>query len=399
MIKPDAYWVTNGHKIDDISDPQNVITFNWSKNLSADYITLSESFFNAAEIIVTEIVDNYDDTTKCDQWFFPALYLYRQAIELLCKGLLISVFSKKETTSKFTAYKHNIIDLFKEYCCAYPGVPLNNDEKTWVDSYLSELELIDSSSSLFRYPIKNGYLNQFQNDFLDIVDMSNSIETCYSIIFKCVESKHSPLKYSANIDLTYQPKVLFFASHGIGNCMLYQSPWDPGYYSHIQGYSNIAYFLINKLQKNHWSFLPIAFLLRHAIELSLKYILISRTDVHVNEKIQRNKINSHILYKDLWKNVKDMIEYYANSSGEDLNTIYLADNYLNELSALDKHGDKFRYPTTYGLEYHLKLESIDFDHAIHWLISIFNTIDGCSSMLESIYEYECDMRTEYENFY
>lgn len=395
MIEPDKYWIAVGHKIDDISNAQDVITFDWSGNRSDDYIKLSESFYNASQVIITEIIDNYRDNAKCDQWFFPALYLYRQSIELLCKGLLITVVPRKDITAKFTAYKHNIIDLFSEYWNLSSNKPISNDELSWVCSYLTELETIDRESNLFRYPIKDGYLKQYKDDFLDIVDMANSIDQCYSIIYKCVDVKHIPFKYSDDIDLSLKPKVLFFASHGFGNCMLYTSPWDEGYYPHIQGYSNIAFFLLEKLDKNHWSFLTIAFLIRHAIELALKCMLLSRTETNVSEKVQRSKRRSHILYKDLWKSVKDMIEYYAKSMGYDLNVVYCADTYLSELSALDKQGDKFRYPTNYGLEYHLQLKRIDYYQAIYWLIGIFNFVNGCSDMLDAAYEYECDMRSQY----
>lgn len=395
MIKPDKYWISAGNKIDDISNAEDVITFDWSGNHSDDYIKLSESFYNAAQVVIAEIVNNYTDNVKCDQWFFPALYLYRQAIELLCKGVLITVVPRKDITEKFTTYKHNIIDLFNEYYNIAKSTQLSNDELVWVRSYLTELETIDRESDLFRYPVKDGYLKQYKDDFLDIVDMANSIDQCYSIIYKCVDAKHVPLKYSTSINLTLKPKVLFFASHGFGNCMLYTSQWDEGYYMHIKGYSNIAFFLLDKLDKNHWSFLPIAFLIRHAIELALKCMLLSRTETNVSEKVQRSKRKSHILYKDLWKSVKDMIEHYAKSMGEDLNVIYLADTYLSELNAIDKKGDKFRYPTNYGLEYHLQLKRIDYYQAIYWLISIFNVVNGCSDMLDAAYDYECDMRSEY----
>lgn len=395
MIEAGKYWVAKGQKIDDINNTEDVITFDWSKNPTDDYIKLSESFYYAARIIAEEIVEHSSDNVKCDQWFFPSFYLYRQAIELLCKGLLISVVPRKDITNKLTTYKHNIIDLFKDYCSISSTQAFNKDEVSWLNSYLTELEIIDSKSNLFRYPIKDGYLNQYRDDFLDIVDMINSIDQCYSLIFKCVNEKHSPLKYTNGIDLSLTPKVLFFATHGFGNCMLYTSPWDEGYYPHIQGYSDIAYFLLDKMEKNHWSFLPIAFLIRHAIELALKCMLVSRTDTNVSEHMQRQKRRSHIIYKDLWKSVKDMVEHYANAMGYDLVVVSCADTYLNELSSLDKQGDRFRYPTNYGLEYHLSLSKVDYYQAIYWLIGIFNFVNGCSDMLDAAYEFECDMRSEY----
>lgn len=395
MIEPDKYWVAAGHKIDDISNTHDVITFSWTGKQSEDYILLSESFYAAAEIIANEIINDYRDNSKSDQWFFPSFYLYRQAIELLCKGLLISVVPRKDITGKLTRYKHNIIDLFNEYCSIVPSIPLSNAEMTWLQAYLCELETIDRASNLFRYPIKDGYLEQYDDSFLDIVDMANAIDQCYSIIFKCVEKKYSPQKYATAIDLSLPPKVLVFASHGFGNCMLYSSPWDEGFYPHIKGYSDIAYFLLVRLSKSHWSFMPIAFLLRHAIELTLKCMLLSRTAVNVEESVQRRKRKSHILYKDLWVSVKPMIEHYAKEMGYDLNIVKLADTYLLDLSKLDKEGDKFRYPTDYGLVYSLQLTQVDYYQAVYWLIRIFNFILGCSDMLDVAYEYECDMRSEY----
>ena len=265
----------------------------------------------------------------------------------------------------------------------------------WIRSYLAELEFLDAKSDLFRYPIKDGALAEYDDSFLDIVDMANSIDQCYSIIYKCVDNKHNPLKYNGDIDLSLEPKVLFFATHGYGNCMLYTSPWDEGYYTHIKGYSDIAEFLLKKLDKNHLSFLTIAFLVRHSIELALKNMLLSRTDVSVEKRLQKSKIKSHTIYKDLWLSVKDMVEHYANKNAYDADVVVCADEYLRKLSDLDKKGDKFRYPTNYGLEYSLDLKEVDFYQSIYWLISVFNFVDGCSAMLDAAYEYECDMRNEY----
>ena len=90
-----------------------------------------------------------------------------------------------------------------------------------------------------------------------------------------------------------------------------------------------------------------------------------------------------------------MVEHYANEMGYDLSVLQMADTYLSKLSALDKEGDRFRYPTNYGLEYHLQLTKVDYYQAIYWLISIFNFVNGCSDMLDAAYGYECDMRSAY----
>lgn len=134
---------------------------------------------------------------------------------------------------------------------------------------------------------------------------------------------------------------------------------------------------------------------RGGLKIALKCMLLSRTQVCVDKKKQLCKRWSHLLYRDLWKSIRDMVEYYAKAMGYNLDTVQLADTYLHELSILDKQGDRFRYPTNYGLEYHLQLKKIDYYQAVQWLISIFNFVDGCSYMLDVAYENECEMRAEY----
>ena len=395
MISPDKYWVSVGRNMNDIINDDDKVTIKWSGNLSDDYIIMGDAFYNTARLIITTILDDYRDNEKCDEWFFPALYLYRQGIELLCKGLFIAVTSKKDITPKFKTYKHNIIEFFNEYMSKSTEVAISANELEWLRKYLTDLEKYDKSSNLFRYPIKDGILSEYNNSFLDIVDMANSIDQCYAIMYKCVVQKFDPQKYAVDIDLTMKPEVLFFASHGIGNCMLYESPWDAGYRKHLEGYSNIAHFLLKKLDKNHLSFLIIAFLMRHSIELGLKNILVSRTEYCVDVKIQFSKKWKHSIYKDLWLTVKDMVEHYSEKNSYDLSVIDLGDQYLNELSKYDNKGDRFRYPTNNGLEYHLNKKAFDFYESIYWLISVFNFVNGCADMLDQAYEYECDMRSEY----
>lgn len=76
-------------------------------------------------------------------------------------------------------------------------------------------------------------------------------------------------------------------------------------------------------------------------------------------KVFRSKRKSHLLYKELWKNVRPMIEYYANAQGQDISIINIVEKQIQELSCIDKNGDIFRYPTSYSLEY--RFDNIDLD--------------------------------------
>lgn len=227
--------------------------------------------------------------------------------------------------------------------------------------------------------------------------MANGFEQCYSILFKCVAPNHDPLKYQADIDCAMSTNFLHFAPHGFGNCQLYESPWSDGFYKQIKGYSNVAAYIFshpNGLPKAQL-FFPVAFLLRNAIELSLKRLLYAKNEFCVSDHIKRSKKNSHLLYKDLWKNVKPVIEHYAATSQEDLSQIQIAETYIKRLDEIDKKGDAFRYPVNYGLQYRFSNQTIDINNIHSWMQGIFNFLDGCDSMLSAIYDYECEMRSYY----
>ena len=55
-----------------------------------------------------------------------------------------------------------------------------------------------------------------------------------------------------------------------------------------------------------------------------------------------SKRRSHLLYRELWKNVRPMIEYYAKVQGQDLEIIDIVESQIQELGNIDKNGDIFR---------------------------------------------------------
>ena len=398
MVQPDKFWIKDNVDIFDIANSDAISKITWESSLYDNFIQMAEAYFISAHNTLTEIVEAGADNTKSDMWFLAGMYLYRQSIELLCKGLILPYLqNNNEIAATFKQYKHNISEIFAFYILKVGMPPINADEWLWTERYLGNLETVDRESDLFRYPFKDDFLDKYKNRFLDVVDMANGFEQCYSILYKCVDTKHLPLKYQNDIDCSMSTEFLHFSSHGIGNCQLYESPWSDGFYKQIEGYSNVAAFIFNHsdgLNKQSL-FFPVAFLSRNAIELALKRLLTVRTEVSVPLHIQISKRNSHRLYKDLWMNIKPIIKHYADASNEDLNQIDIAEAYIKKLEAIDKNGDAFRYPVNYGMQYRFCNQVVDVNNVHSWMQGIFNFLDGCDSMLSAIYDYECEMRSYY----
>lgn len=138
------------------------------------------------------------------------------------------------------------------------------------------------------------------------------------------------------------------------------------------------------------------FMFRNTIELCLKRLLYNMVDDGVPLKVFYIKRKSHLIKKDLWNNVKPVIMKYANDSGNDTEVVAVVENLIDEINSLDKRGDNFRYPTTYSLEYRFDEKCIDLKNIYEYLKAIINFLDGCDSMLDSIADYQSEMKAEYE---
>ena len=271
------------------------------------------------------------------------------------------------------------------------------DEQIWIKEYLNNIEIVDKSSTLFRYPFKDDFLKEYGSDFLNICEMGNSFLNAYAIL---------DMEYCGTVDETIidisterSDKFLIFARHGFGNCYLWDSPWGDGFHKQVEGYSEVAEFIYSKYKeekKDEYIF-PMFFLLRNAVELSLKRLLYVNVTKGVEQKWIRKTRNTHSL-KELWNAVSRMVRSYANEHGEDLQYLGYLEKALLELNCIDKQGDVFRYPFNYNLSYRFDGQQIDVDNVFDFMAGVFNILDGCSCMLSEIADNEAEMLYEMQSY-
>lgn len=387
----DLYSIAESSSFYYVKNELHKIEIKWSKNICNDLKDLSKSYFDSAYEICLEIVENdINDNEKYDMWFLPCVYLFRQSIELIIKaGLAQIIKSKPKLQEGLLRGKHNLVVLFEIYRENIDIINLDEAEQSWIEKYLKSIEVVDENSDLFRYPFNDDFLSQYRNEFLDIADIGNRFILCHSILNKCFFKEI----YEDNEEIFKEaPKFLSLASNGINNCYLWESPWGDSFHKQIIGHSNTGEYLFDKYMKTKESkyVYPVIFLLRNAIELALKRLIYVQTRVKVPDSKVRKIRNTHLLYKDLWKNIKPVLIYYAEISGEDLQQLEIAEKYIKEISSIDKNGDMFRYPFSYSFEYRFNNKIIDFENVYIYLQSIFSFLDGCDGMLDNIKEYEND---------
>lgn len=391
----DHIWVEDDKDVNEIINDEMKIYIKWSKEPSVDYLELSKQYKNAGYVILKEIIEvQHNDNVKFDMWFLPGVYMMRQAIELLVKaGLAERGATKSELQTIFLACKHDIKALYKTYKCM-PGMnKIGHDEQEWLETYLDSIEIVDSSSDLFRYPFKDEFMKQYGNEALDVWHMGNRLIDCYNLLNEMIYGEEGELEYKE------EPKFIELASSGINNCYLWDSPWSDGFHKQVVGYSEVATFLYGKFEKSKEKtlFYPIVFLLRNAIEIGLKRLLHMKMEESVDEYIIRGKRNSHKLYKDLWKAIKPMLIHYSEEDNQDKHTLEIVENYIKSFEVIDLKGDVFRYPSSFSHEYKFNDKEVDVENFFKYLLGLFNFIDSCDAWLSYIRDAEVELRSEWES--
>lgn len=389
------HWPQSGQTLLDIINPAYSVHIKWRRNYFEDYRNLSFDYAKCGTVVLTEVINSEHDNIKADAWFLSGVYLLRQALELGIKSLICRIAPNTPfIQNAFLSCQHDLEQLFQIYSSGKETY-LSPDEHVWLSAYFASLELVDKKSDMFRFPFDDDFLFQYRDKFLDNVAVANNLVQAVNLVTKCLSCGH--ISQDAAFDATLPPAFFMFASHGFGNCYLWQPISDEGFFIKIQGYNDVAQFLFEQcptITLKEKTF-PLLFLLRNSVELGLKQLFYSRTEHGLCRKVFFSKRNSHKIGKDLWPSVRPVIEYYATISGEDTSILSIVESYILEIEKLDKNGDIFRYPTSYSLEYRLDDMDLDILNVYSFILGIISFLNGCNAMLENIADYESDMRSEY----
>ena len=352
--------------------PEYEVAVQWTKKPFEDYKSLAFDYARCGYALSREILNNQDDNIKLDCWFLAAVYLIRHSLELGLKALHCRVQPSKRNVQKiFKECGHNLTSLFDKYVASQEPY-LTFDEQEWLAAFFISLESVDPKSDTFRFPFDSAFLDQFRNKFLN----------SYGVVQNMFQ-----------FDDRLVPQFFVWGKDGWGNCYLWQ-PWDdPGFYPKLTGFLGAADYLFHRCDnislKNRM--FPILFLLRNALELSIKQLFFARVEYFAS---CRARHKSHRLFRDLWKNVKPFLSRYAQDTSQDLSYLEIVEKNLREVAQIDPNGDAFRYPTSYSLEYLIDNVTIDLKNAYEHMLSLINFFEGCDSMLCNVAQYEAEIRSQ-----
>lgn len=395
----DSVWIWPSADMDfwKINNEETSVIIKWSRNCFEDYKALSYHFYECGYKTFADVIESGHDNVKSDMWFLTGIFLLRHSLELGLKSLLCRVLPRKrDIQDSFDDCCHDVSMLLKKYIDTGRESFLTNEETEWLTTYLDSLEEVDKKSDMFRFPFEDDFLSKYRDKFLDNVDVANNLLQAFALVKKCIEK--GIVSEEDEFDHNLKPEFFAFASHGFGNCYLWQRISDEGFHVKVTGYTEVIDYIYKNHQiSNKVKLYPLIFMFRNTIELCLKRLFYSRVEDGVPLKVFNSKRKSHYIKKDLWKNVKPVIVRYANDSGEDLAIVDIVEKLLDEINSLDKNGDNFRYPTSYSLEYRIDNKKMDLSNVYMYLKAIINFLERCDSTLYAIADYESGMKAEYES--
>lgn len=380
-----------------------------STNLQKALFEYSEYFFKAAHKIAEYIFSSErPNIGKLDTYFFPLAFLYRHCIELGLKAIGFQYILGKSARENFVkSTRHNLSEILSiieaQACCARP-----KKEMDWIKIYFADLSQMDRESDSFRYPfhiVREFSIWEPDNKFvikgifdkqthIDLLKFINKSEAAYEIIKKWYnKDTRAAIEYQKFNSVFMEKGGNYYAQSVVG----YKDNKEK-FYPYTKAYLETANYLKDWMKKKVDSgesncdehlFLPMCYLYRNCVELSLKTIWFEEIEEDFQEKCKCMLANKHSII-GMWRKIRPYVEKYL--SGAYINTV---ENYCMQIHMLDSDANKFRYPMSNSMQnYFSHNKRFDFIVIGDFLEALNNTLDDIDCRLNYINGIKAETREE-----
>ncbi len=376
-----------------------------NKNFAVLLKIYAEKFKDAAYKLVEYLRDS-NDIEKLDEYFFSIAYLYRHSIELVLKAIAFKYIIETEDRVDFLKMtKHNLLDiLIKIKPFIEMNIKVDEDSFNWLLALFSDINDIDRESDSFRYPFRIGYeRNLFgekiftihpvfmRQTHIDLIKFGDKMLTAYCILDSLYKNIYG--KYERNEKL--KPILIEEGGRYYGQSVVGYKYNFKEFYPYVNSYTysgNYLYKLIceNEVLKNDL-FIPMCYLYRNAVEISLKETLFEECSYGLQEVLKRMNKKKHKVL-GLWNLIKNEIKDHANPPKGDktMNNVF---NYISQLNSADSDADIFRYPFSKNLSIYFKRKRIfDIDNVNEFFEELLSFLSGINLMISDHNEILAEMK-------
>lgn len=404
-----------GRKIDYFNKHSKyVVRVYAAKDLSERLFEYAEYFYEAAHKITDFILNtDHPDIGKLDTYFFSISFLYRHCMELGLKAIGFQFFQNKEDRERFV--KDTCHDLFSILVAIQNRVPTtrSTEEVEWLKAYFSDLSQKDRESDSFRYPFQLVWqpdswesegkfvIKKIFNEqtHIDLVKFANKFEAAYEII--SLWYKKEPVRAVEWRELA--PIFIETGGYYYGQSVVGYKYRRDDFYPYTKAYLETANYLkwymknetdLGNSDYNERLFLPMCYLYRNCVELSLKTIWFEEIGEEFQVKCKLMMDNKHSI-EGMWKKIKPYVLKYTKDTDEP-EYIEVIEDYCMQVHKIDSDANKFRYPMAKSMQvYFPENKRFDFMETGDFLEALNNILDGIDSALSHMNEILAEMEAEY----
>lgn len=404
-----------GMKIDDFNKySKYLVKVVAPIDLSETLFQYAENFFEAAHIITKFILyAEQPDISKLDTYFFAIAFLYRHCIEVGLKAIAFQYIQDEEERKKFVKNtRHNLYDIIQVIEKESNSIRAI-EEVEWLKNYFMDLSQTDRESDSFRYPFhviwesdEWGFDGEFtikrvftEQTHIDLLKFANKFEAAYEIIKKWyLKETDSAVEWRGLKPVFIETGGYYYAQSVVGYQYRRQDfyPYTKAYLetaNYLKWYMKNETNLGNRNTKNHL-FLPMCYLYRNCVELSLKTIWFEETgeDFQIKCKLMLDKKHS---IEGMWRKLKPYVLEYSKGTVEP-EYMDVIEDYCIQVQKLDSDANKFRYPMANTMQvYFPENKRFDFMHVGEFFEALNNILDGIDSEFNYINDIRAEMEAEY----
>ncbi|MBU3073876.1 hypothetical protein [Clostridium estertheticum] len=366
--------------------------------------------FKLSAYKLTEYLLKSDSISNLDNYFFAVAYLFRHSIELMLKAIAFKYIINLEDRSELLKRtKHNLYNLLLEIK-PYVESDIKVDEASfcWLLELFNDINDIDTESDSFRYPFgisakKDWIGNKIysihpvftEQTHIDLFKFGNKMIIAYEVLDSLYNKCYG--KYKINEEI----KPIFLEEGGsyYGQSVVGYKYKSEEYYPYVMAYTNSAKYLYKLISNDdtlkNSLFIPMCYLYRNAVEISLKETLFEECSFELQEALKlMNKKKHKIL--GLWNLIKDEIEEHANPAKGD-KTSENAFKYIQQLNSIDGGADLFRYPFSKCLNVYFKRKrKFDVENVNNFFEELLSFLSGINGMMSADNEIMSEIKAEWE---
>lgn len=365
---------------------------------------LSKTLFEYAE---------HPDIGKLDTYFFSIAFLYRHCMELGLKAIGFQFIDDKEERKNFIKDTRHNLSMILSAIVEKASSKRPDEEMEWLKNYFDDLSQKDKDSDSFRYPFhivwEQGdweYEGRFvikkifnEQTHIDLIKFANKFEAAYEIVRNWYNNDGANAIEWKEVSPVFIENGGYYYAQSVVGYKYRRKDFYPYTKAYLETANYLKWYMKNEIDSgncgsNKYLFLPMCYLYRNCVELSLKTIWFEETSENFQTKCKLMLDNKHSI-AGMWKKIKPYVLEYTKDT-DDSEYVEVIENYCMQVHTIDGDANKFRYPMSNNMQvYFSKNKRFDFVEMGDFFEALNNILDGIDSALNDMNEIRAEMEAEY----